>query len=95
MFEAQNMFSWLFGNTQEAGVLVLQPDSTANILPGFTSGNPLRLQGNPGDTVGTILDRFNIYRGPDAQITHVWTTDGKKIPLSTPVNGTVIAIVKA
>lgn len=90
------MFSWLFGgNGEKGGILVLQPDSTGKTLPGFTSGNSLRLQGSPGDTVGVILDRFNTYRGPDAQLTDIWGLDGKKIPLSTQVRGTVIAIVKA
>jgi hypothetical protein len=91
------MFSWIFGGgtTKPGGVLVLQPDIQAKILPGFTSGNPLRLQGNPGDTVGTLLDRFNIYRGPDAQIVNVWSLDGKQIiPPATPVEDTLIVLVK-
>ena len=75
--------------------LILQPDANAHILPGFKFGNPLYLTGNHGDTVGTIMDRFNAYRAPDSQITHLWKTDGSILPFSTPVTGSLTAIVKA
>lgn len=87
------MFSWLFGSSQEC-TLVLQPDNSAKILPGFKSGNPLSLKGTSGESVGEIMERFNTYRSPDSQITRLWNSDGSPLPFSTQVNGTRIAIVK-
>lgn len=88
------MLSWLFGGTSECK-LILEPDTSARSLPGFRSGEPLQLIGNKGDTVGMILDRFNTYRAPDSQIKNVWKSDGTPLGLSTPVNGIVVATVKA
>jgi hypothetical protein len=86
------MFSWLFGSSECK--LVLQPDNSAKILPGFKSGDSLHLTGNSGESVGTIMERFNTYRNPESQITRLWKSDGSPLPFSTQVNGTLIAIVK-
>jgi hypothetical protein len=88
------MMSWLFGSSKEVK-LILQPDNSARILPGFKFGDPLYLTGNYGDSVGTIMDRFNAYRAPDSQITQLWKSDGSLMPFSTPVTGSLTAIVKA
>ena len=88
------MMSWLFGSSKEVK-LILQPDNSARILPGFKFGDPLHLTGNYGDSVGVIIDRFNAYRAPDSQITNLWKSDGSPLQFSTPVTGSLIAIVKA
>jgi hypothetical protein len=91
--------SWLFGwgsvlLTSDDCKLILQPDNSAKILPGFKFGDPLHLTGNHGDTVGAIMDRFNAYRAPDSQITKLWNVDGSPLPFSTPVKGVLTAIVR-
>lgn len=93
------MMSWLFGGggasqTKEC-TLILQPDVSARILPGFKFGDPLNLTGNQGDTVGMIMDRFNMYRSPDSQINTLWKSDGSQLSFATPINGSLVAIVKA
>jgi hypothetical protein len=89
------MMSWLFGSATKEVKLILQPDSSARILPGFKFGDALHLTGNYGDSVGAIMDRFNAYRAPDSQITQLWKTDGSVLPFSTPVTGPFTAVVKA
>ena len=88
------MMSWLFGSSKEIK-LILQPDHSAKILPGFKFGDPLHLTGNYGDSVGSIMDRFNTYRSPDSQITQLWKPDGSPLPFSTLITGSLTAIVKA
>jgi hypothetical protein len=89
------MMSWLFGATPHECKLILQPDNSAKILPGFKSGDSLNVSGTAGESVGALLARFNMYRGPDSQITKLWNVDGTPLPFSTPVSGTLVAIVKA
>lgn len=89
----QNMLSWLFGNSSPS-YLVLHPDSSAFCLPGFKEGADLHLTASHGDTIGSVMERFNTYRGPDQQITTLWGSDGKHLPYSTSVTGVVIGIVK-
>ena len=91
--------SWLFNwgsslFTQGECKLILQPDSSARILPGFKSGEPLYLTGNHGDTAGAIMDRFNAYRAPDSQINKLWNLDGSSLSFSTPIKGILTAIVR-
>ena len=88
------MMSWLFGSSKEIK-LILQPDHSAKILPGFKFGDPLHLTGIYGDSVGTIMDRFNAYRAPDSQITKLWNLDGSPLPFSTCLTDSITAIVKA
>ena len=89
------MMSRLFGSGTKEVKLILQPDTSARILPGFKFGDSLTLTGNYGDTVSTIMTRFNAYRAPDSQITQLWKTDGSSFPFSTIVTGSCTAIVKA
>lgn len=89
------MMSWFFGETSKEVKLILQPDSSARILPGFKFGDSLHLTGNYGDSVGVIMDRFNAYRAPDSQITQLWKPDGALLPYSTLLTGSFTAIVKA
>jgi hypothetical protein len=87
---------WITGffGTGGKGTLVLQPDKSATKLAGFKDGKSLDFSAQSGETVGQIMDRFNVYRGPDQQITQVWTTDGTSLPFSTVVTGRLIAIVR-
>jgi hypothetical protein len=91
--------SWildLFGfNAGQNGVLVLQPDASGKQLAGFKSGSALEVTASPGETVASVMDKFNTYRGPDQQITQLWNADGRSIPFSTVVTGRLIAIVRS
>jgi hypothetical protein len=89
--------SWLFslfGFGDSAGVLVLQPDASAQRLAGFHTGQPLELKTTTGETVGELLDKFNTYRGPEQQITQLWTANNHPIDFATRVIGRVNAVVK-
>lgn len=91
------MMSWLFGGSSGSHEckLILQPDNSAKILPGFKSGDSLQVSGTAGESVGTLMARFNMYRGPDSQITQLWNPDGTPLPFSTPLRGTQVAVVRA
>lgn len=76
------------------GTLILQPDSSATNIAGFKNGKSLDFSAQSGETIGQIMDRFNTYRGPDQQITQLWTVDGSSLPFSTVVSGRIVAIVR-
>jgi len=58
--------------------LTLVPTQSAitRKLAGFHSGNSLKLNFKAGETADAVLHRFNTYRGPDSQITALFTTAG-------------------
>lgn len=88
------MISWLFGGVG-GGTLILKPDSSAVGMPGFpTNSSELRLTASGGETVGVLLDRFNTYRGPDSQITRLYTESGAELPHSKLVVGNLVGIVR-
>ena len=77
-------------------MLILMPDESARTLPGFQTGDPLSLKASrPNETVGELLDKLNVYRGPNQQINTVWTPEGAPMDRNTKVTGNIIAIVKA
>ncbi len=92
------MWSWLFGESNRGGgTLILRPHASAVGMPGFPTSSELRLVANAGETVGDVMDRFNTYRGPDHQITRLYAALGDaavELPFSSPVTGTVVAIVR-
>ncbi len=45
----------------------------------------LRLAVTPGETIWTVLQRFNAFRAPDKQITFVYDRWGYHIPLDTNI----------
>ncbi len=81
------MFSWitsLFSSGQPQQVaLILMPDESGKTYAGFHSGEPLKLTGTAGETVGQLMDRFNTYRGPGEQITELMQLNGDRLPFST------------
>lgn len=88
------MFSWLFGGSRHSeSTLILKPDESGRKYAGFLSGESLILKGNTGESVGTLMERFNTYRGPDQQITRLWTTEGTPLSFSTELRETLTAIV--
>lgn len=89
-----DVFGLGFGSGSN-GILVLQPDATGKKLAGFKSGGALELTASPGETVASVMDKFNTYRGPDQQITQLWDEQGRSLPFSTVVTGRLIAIVKS
>lgn len=50
-----------------------------NNPPGFSSGH-LLLTLKFGDTLQSVLNNLNQYRGPDSQITNIYNILGKEIP---------------
>ena len=89
------MFSWIFGSgSHRGGTLILRPHKDAIGMPGFPTSSDLRVVGNAGETVADVMERFNTYRGPDQQITRLYTEFGVELPFSTRVEGTVVAVVK-
>lgn len=91
--------SWildLFGfKSEQNGILVLQPDASGKQLAGFKSGSALELTASPGETVASVMDKFNTYRGPDQQIEQLWDVEGRMLPFSTVVTGRLVAIVRS
>jgi len=64
----EQMGSW-FSVSSKAhvpGQLTITATSTG--VPGFPVGKALSFFAGPGETVGTVVERLNKYRGPDAQI---------------------------
>ena len=94
------MWAALFGSGglggNADGRLILHPSITGKQrVAGFYGGAELVLKtAAVGETVATLLDRLNTYRGPDQQLVRLWTPEGQELALSTPVRGTVIAEVR-
>ena len=86
------MFAWLTGSN---GSLKLIPDVSGRKFAGFHSGEPLTLTSNPGETVGQVMDKFNAFRGPDQQITVLFSSDGLSIPFSRVIYGHMDAYVRS
>lgn len=89
------MFSWLFPSAPKNASLILTPDESGRKHVGFTSGASLTLTATEGETVQTVMDRFNTYRGPNEQITHLYTPNGTLLPFTTRIQGTLTAVVSS
>jgi len=74
--------------------LVLKPDESGKQYAGFYSGASLELTATEGETISIVMDKFNTYRGPDQQISRLYTEAGQPLPFHTPIHGRMIAIVK-
>jgi len=90
---SSKMWSWLFGSVEEKVTIQLVPEGAAKTLPGFHHGG-LTLIASKGDTFGKLLDNFNAYRGPDSQITRLFTQTDAEIPRSTVITAPAICLVK-
>jgi hypothetical protein len=91
------MWSSLFG-LEEKGVLLLRPDPSAKTsVAGFKSGTELRIAADvAGQTLQQLLEKLNLYRGPEQQIRRVWNAEtGQELPLTHMIKGTVVAEVRA
>jgi hypothetical protein len=96
----QSFFSGLFGGGGGGGsslsALVLRPDASGRTVNGFHGGADLRVSADyMGQSVGELLEKFNVYRSPDQQIVRVWGLSGAEIPHSSKVVGNTIAFVRA
>jgi len=80
--------------SSKKATLVLKPDDSGRQYAGFYSGAPLELTATDGETIGAVMDKFNTYRGPDQQISRLYTEAGHLLPFHTPIHGRMIAIVK-
>ena len=83
------LWETFFGSGKTEKVTVqLVAEGDARTLPGFHHGG-LTLIANKGDTFEKILYNFNAYRGPDSQISALYTADGVAMPphavLTAPV----------
>ena len=78
-----------------SGSLVIT--ATTEGVRGFPVGKPLSFFAGPGETVGTVVDRLNVYRGPDQQITSLRYGAGDRmgdpLPFSETVHGEIQAIL--
>jgi len=52
-------------------------------LAGFHQGKPLSLNYSKGETIDTVMHRFNEYRSPDNQIEQLVTLASRPIPFAT------------
>ena len=89
------MFNWIVSWFQSAEPVTIQlvAEGGARELPGFHHGG-LTLVANKGTTFRQLLANFNAYRGPDSQITKLFSRDGSMIPLETVIAGPAICLVK-
>jgi hypothetical protein len=83
---------WLLGST--AITFTVEPVGEGLKLPGFKGGKPLAIACKTGETVQVVMDRFNTYRGPDAQIPTLWRKNGEKLPFSSVLTGNMVAVLK-
>ncbi len=74
-------------------VQLVAEDAAAKTLPGFHSG-ALALTATTGETLGTVMARFNQFRGPDSQIRTLFSADGAPIPFTTVLTDAVQLTVK-
>lgn len=95
------MLASLFGQWWKGAAtedtLILRPSrSAAESVSGFRSGQDLSTRVlAAGETIGQILERLNVYRGPDQILKRVWDPNtGQDIPLHTVVRGTLVAEVR-
>ena len=85
---------WFMSPPAKKAILILKPDQSGKQYAGFYSGNPLELAATEGETIGAVMDKFNTYRGPDEQITRLYTEAGHPLPFHAPIHGRMVAIVK-
>ena len=84
---------WLFGRREAIRVFLTPADAAAKTLPGFHNGG-LAVTARAGETIGTVMSRFNQFRGPDSQITTLYTQDGHSIPFTTVLTDSVTCVVR-
>lgn len=82
---------------EESFTITLVADPSApRDLPGFQTNRSLDLDVRGGETLGTVIERLNTYRGPDAQITELFSPlTGERVPFSTVLSGPASFIVCA
>lgn len=85
--------NWFFSSPASVK-LILTPEPNGKPIPGFLSGAPLTCVGTSGETIGTILSRFNTYRGPDQQLTEVWSQAREAIPLTTVIKADTVVYIR-
>lgn len=77
--------------------LTLSPTKNAvhRKLAGFHQGNPLKLSFSSGETLDTVMHRFNEYRSPDNQIETLLTSENSssQIPLATVLTKDLVVFV--
>lgn len=96
------MLATLFGQwwpalNSQPSVLVLHPTpEAAKTVAGFRGGQDIQMTVTAeGETVAQVLERLNIYRGPDQILKRVWTPNSaQEMPGSTAVRGKLVAEVR-
>lgn len=82
--------SWLFG-PREIKLTLMKYEGTR--IVGFADNGPITCIVNRGDTIGSVLDRYNTYRGPGKEFKESWDISGNKLPLSTGIYKDMVLIV--
>jgi hypothetical protein len=88
--------NWFFSSPASVK-LILTPTMNGKPVAGFLSGAPLTCVATSGETIGTILSRFNVYRGPDQQLTEVWSAMravGQPVPLTTVIKADTVVYIR-
>jgi hypothetical protein len=77
-------------------IITLVADPSAHQkIPGFQTNRSLDLSASAGETLGAVVDRLNTYRGPDAQITELFSpASGASVPFSTILVGPASFVVR-
>jgi hypothetical protein len=88
-----NFLQSLFGRPTYYTV-IFQPDASGKVLAGFGSG-PLICSAAATDTLRDVLDRLNVYRGPDQQLRTVWLPSGNVADTFHHIKTNCTFIIKA
>jgi hypothetical protein len=91
----EQMGSWFSVSSKAHGQLTITATSTG--VPGFPVGKALSFFAGPGETVGTVVERLNKYRGPDSQIAALRYGGGDRmgdpLPFSVVIEGPLQAMI--
>ena len=93
----EQMGAWFSASSraQAHGQLTITATSTG--VPGFPVGKALSFFAGPGETVGTVVERLNKYRGPDSQIAALRYGGGDRmgdpLPFSVVIKGSLQAMI--
>lgn len=93
MDRLRGLFSWFASEPETIRIFLTPADTEARTIPGFHTGG-LALIARSGETLGAIMARFNQFRGPDSQITTLYSQDGAKIPYTTVMTGSATCVVR-
>ena len=90
------MLSWLWGSSERAFLILRPANEAARAIAGFQTGADLRVVADGHrETVGDMLEKLNVYRGPDQQLLHIYDAKGVLVNADTIVKGEMVVFVRA